>query len=107
MKRYSNSKNPRSLGRESCRTVTVGEDEVGVVELPVVRETEQNSLEDPARDWITIQDRMNLRVTLLGSLNIQPSPGFSYIKEKWTPGITVIPLKEKTANRGGDTCLNC
>lgn len=85
----------------------VGEDEVGVVESPVVRERQQNSLEDPAKEWVTIQDRMNVRVTLLGSLDIQPPPGFLYMKEKWTPGVTVIPLKEKTADRGGGTCLKC
>lgn len=60
----------------------VGDNEVGVVESPVIRETEQNSLEDPAKGWITIQDRMNVRVPLLGSLYIQPSPGFLYMKEK-------------------------
>lgn len=86
--------------------MTVGEYEVGVVES-CQSETEQNSLEDPAKGWITIQDRMNLRVTLLGLLCIQPSLGFLYIKEKWTPGITAIPLKQKTANREGGTCLNC
>lgn len=50
MKRYSNSKNPRSLDREGWRTVTVGEDEAGVVKSLVrERETEQNSLEDPPK----------------------------------------------------------
>lgn len=38
MKKYSSSKNPRSLDREGCRTVTVGEAEAGVVESPVVRD---------------------------------------------------------------------
>lgn len=71
------------------------------------KETEQNILEVPAKGWITVQDRLNLRITLLGSLYVQPSPGFLYIKEKWTPGITVIPLKENAVNRGGGTCLNC
>lgn len=44
MKRYSNSKKPRSLDREGCRTVTVGEDEVGVVESPVVRQRQNKTV---------------------------------------------------------------
>lgn len=87
--------------------MTVGNYEVGEVVSSCQKETEQNSLEDCAKGFITIQDRMNFKVTLLGSLYIQPSPGFLYFKEKWTPGITVVFLKEKTANRGGGTCLNC
>lgn len=40
MKRYSNSKNPRSLDRDGWRTVTVGEDEAGVVKS-LVRERDR------------------------------------------------------------------